>query len=307
MVNSIKVGNSTTIGTFLFTGSGVTMRGGNQGEPQNVIDFDYQDTLVSGTNIKTVNGNSLLGSGNLAITATATPGGAVSDIQYHNSNGLLDGDTQFTYNLDSVNKIATVKIGKEDSPSETYGVLRLDGNSGNQGGKVEFRTGGSKTSVPQTVTVQAPAAGVDQIISLPETLPTAATQVLGLKAISGTDIKTQWVDQSTSSLPYTSYEANFSVTSNNVNVKVLNNTTGANVGWVDTLAGQLKVTLQNLGVEPEVLVLLNGFGGNKGQMVQCFFGGYNKSQAEITIDILDLNFTNQNADITQGNIEIRVY
>lgn len=307
MVNSIRVGNSTTIGTFLFTGSGVTMTGGGQGQPQNIIDFDYQDTLVSGTNIKTVNGNSLLGSGNVAITATATPGGAVSDIQFHNSNGLLDGDTQFTYNLDSVNKIATVKIGKEDSPSETYGVLRLDGNNGSEGGKIEFRTGSSKSSTAQTVTVQAPAAGVEQVISLPETLPTATTQVLGLKAISGTDIKTQWVDQSTSSLPYTSYEANFSVTSNNVNVKVLNNTTGANVGWVDTLAGQLKVTLQSLGVEADILVLLNGFGGNKGQMVQCFFGGYNKSQAEITIDILDSNFTNQVADITQGNIEIRVY
>jgi hypothetical protein len=34
-----------------------------------------QDTLVSGTNIKTVNGNSLLGSGNISITASATWGG----------------------------------------------------------------------------------------------------------------------------------------------------------------------------------------------------------------------------------------
>ncbi|MCK9988723.1 MAG: hypothetical protein AzoDbin1_05195 [Azoarcus sp.] len=32
-----------------------------------------QDTLVSGTNIKTLNGNSLLGSGNLAISAGLTP------------------------------------------------------------------------------------------------------------------------------------------------------------------------------------------------------------------------------------------
>ena len=58
--------------------------------------------------------------------------------------------------------------------------------------------------------------------------------------------------------------------------------------------------------EVDVLVLLNGYGG-KGQVVQCFFGGYNKSQAEITIDIMDQNFVNQNQDITQGNIEIRVY
>ena len=39
MVNSIKVDNSTTIGTFLFTGPGVTMTGGGAGQPQNIIDF----------------------------------------------------------------------------------------------------------------------------------------------------------------------------------------------------------------------------------------------------------------------------
>ncbi len=267
-----------------------------------------QDALVSGTNIKTVNGNSLLGSGNVAITATATPGGAVSDIQFHNSNGLLDGDTQFTYNLDSVNKIATVKIGNELAPSETYGVLRLDGNNGSQGGKLEFRTGSSKSSTAKTVTVQAPDAGVDQVISLPETLPTATTQVLGLKAISGTDIRTEWVNSGGgTSLPYTSYEATFSVASNTPNVKVLNDTTGATVNWSSTGTGQLKVTLNGLAFEPDVLVLLNGFGGSKGQLVQCFFGGYNKSQSEITIDILDRDFVNQAIDITQGNIEIRVY
>ncbi|MDH3876261.1 MAG: hypothetical protein OET18_00345 [Desulfobacterales bacterium] len=265
-----------------------------------------QAALVSGSNIKTVNGNSLLGSGNLAITATATPGGAVSNIQFHNANGLLDGDSQFTYNLDSVNKIATVKIGNETSPSETYGVLRLDGNLNSEGGRVEFRTGASKAGPAQTVTVKAPDAGVEQVISLPETLPTATTQVLGLKAINATDIRTEWVAAGGTSLPYTSYEANFSVTANTVSEKVLSNTTGLFFGWIDNTQGQLIVKMGGLQKEVDVLVLLNGYGG-KGQVVQCFFGGYNKSQAEITIDIMDQNFVNQNQDITQGNIEIRVY
>ncbi len=307
-VNSIKVGSSSASGTFGFEGSGVTMRTGGPNEPQQIVDFDYQDILVSGTNIKTVNGNSLLGGGNLAITATATPGGAVSNIQFHNANGLLDGDSQFTYNLDSVNKIATVKIGNETSPSETYGVLRLDGNSNSEGGRVEFRTGSSKSATVQTVTVKAPDAGVEQVISLPETLPTATTQVLGLKAISGTDIRTEWVNAGGgTSLPYTSYEANFSVTANTVLEKVLSNTTGLSFGWIDNTQGQLIVKMGGLQKEVDVLVLLNGYGGAKGQIVQCFFGGYNKSQAEITIDIMDQDFVNQNLDITQGNIEIRVY
>jgi len=283
------------------------MRTGGPNEPQQIVDFDYQDILVSGTNIKTVNGNSLLGGGNLAITATATPGGAVSNIQFHNANGLLDGDSQFTYNLDSVNKIATVKIGNETSPSETYGVLRLDGNSNSEGGRVEFRTGSSKSATVQTVTVKAPDAGVEQVISLPETLPTATTQVLGLKAISGTDIRTEWVNAGGgTSLPYTSYEANFSVTANTVLEKVLSNTTGLSFGWIDNTQGQLIVKMGGLQKEVDVLVLLNGYGGAKGQIVQCFFGGYNKSQAEITIDIMDQDFVNQNLDIIMDIRKISV-
>jgi|VirMetMinimDraft_7_1064189.scaffolds.fasta_scaffold00047_39 hypothetical protein len=267
-----------------------------------------QDALVSGTNIKTVNGNSLLGSGNLAITATATPGGSASNVQFHNSSGLLDGDIQFTYNLDSVNKIATVKIGDEVSPSETYGVLRLDGNNGSQGGKVEFRTGSSKAVTPKTITLQAPTSGVDQVISLPETLPTAGTQVLGLKAISGTDISTQWVDQSASSLPYTSYEVLFSTAGGVVNAKQLNNTTALTFGWTDNRNGTL--TVKASGTLPdtdEVFVLLNGFGGSKGGIVQCYFGGFDRVQKEIQIDIYDEVLQNQAIDIIQGNFELRIY
>lgn len=267
-----------------------------------------QDALVSGTNIKTVNGNSLLGSGNLAITATATPGGSPTNVQFHNANGLLDGDTQFTYNLDATNKIATVKIGNEISPSETYGVLRLDGNLGSQGGRVEFRTGGSKASVPKTVTVKAPDAGADQVISLPETLPTDATQVLGLKVISGTDIRTQWVDQSASSLPYTSYEALFSTTGGVVIAKQLNNTTGLTFGWVDNNNGTLTIKASGtLSDNDDVFVLLNGIGGNKGAIVQCYFGGFDRGQKEVRIDIYDELLQNQAVDILQGNFELRIY
>jgi len=302
-VNSIKVGSSSASGTFGFEGSGVTMRAGGANEPQQIVDFDYQDTLVSGTNIKTVNGNSLLGGGNLVISGGGgTPGGSNGQIQF-NDNSNFQGDTNL--NWDTTNNILVV--GKETNPTFTEGVIHLKGNGSTEGGKVKFQTGAGKGS-PVDITLQAPDSGVAQTITLPDTLPTATTQVLGLKAISGTDIKTEWVNAGGgTSLPYTSYEANFSVISNNVSEKVLNNTTGATVSWISTGAGQLKVTLNGLAVEPDVLVLLNGFGGNKGQMVQCFFGGYNKSQAEITIDILDLNFAQAAVDISQGNIEIRVY
>jgi hypothetical protein len=53
-----------------------------------------QATLVSGTNIKTVNSTSLLGSGD--ITVSASPGGSSGQVQYNNS-GAFGGMTAVVY------------------------------------------------------------------------------------------------------------------------------------------------------------------------------------------------------------------
>lgn len=45
-----------------------------------------QDTLVSGTNIKTINGSSVLGSGDLSVSAS--PGGSNTQVQYNNAGSL---------------------------------------------------------------------------------------------------------------------------------------------------------------------------------------------------------------------------
>lgn len=47
---------------------------------------NYQSPLVSGTNIKTINSSSILGSGNLVVSASAA--GSGSEIQYRNSGAL---------------------------------------------------------------------------------------------------------------------------------------------------------------------------------------------------------------------------
>ena len=71
-----------------------------------------QDELVSGTNIKTVNNQSLLGSGNINITA------GVSDVKVNNASIVSSGEanliTQSAYNPNT-NKIAT----KNDLPTKT--------------------------------------------------------------------------------------------------------------------------------------------------------------------------------------------
>lgn len=73
-----------------------------------------QDTLVSGTNIKTINNTSLLGSGNINIGS----GGTSTDVQINGisitSNGVANIITESAYNS-STNKIAT----KNDIPTNT--------------------------------------------------------------------------------------------------------------------------------------------------------------------------------------------
>lgn len=79
-------------------------------------DVAVQATLVSGTNIKTVNSSSLLGSGDL--TVSATPGGSTTQVQYNNA-GAFAGSANFTYtnavsntpSLYLVNGVDTMSIG----------------------------------------------------------------------------------------------------------------------------------------------------------------------------------------------------
>ena len=55
-----------------------------------------QAALVSGTNIKTINNTSLLGSGNITVTASAA-GSVVGAIQFRDANGAFDASSDFSY------------------------------------------------------------------------------------------------------------------------------------------------------------------------------------------------------------------
>ena len=83
----------------------------------NTVLDDYQVKLVSGTNIKTVNGNSLLGSGNIVISG----GGGGGSIVWGAIEGTLSNQTDLKNALD--NKI------DEPSQAGTAGqMLKLDSN-----------------------------------------------------------------------------------------------------------------------------------------------------------------------------------
>lgn len=108
-----------------FIGSGAIMyeESGTNRTPLNDKFGEKQDTLVSGTNIKTINNVSLLGSGNISIGG----GGTATDVQVNGtsitSGGVANLVTQSAYNS-STNKIAT----KNDIPTVNDATLTIQKN-----------------------------------------------------------------------------------------------------------------------------------------------------------------------------------
>lgn len=91
--SSVATGTTTPVITLNVPTASATNRGALSSTDWSTFN-GKQDTLVSGTNIKTINGSSVLGSGNLAITASA--GGANTQVQY-NSAGALTGSANLTF------------------------------------------------------------------------------------------------------------------------------------------------------------------------------------------------------------------
>lgn len=99
MVRKLKVRGVDSISDFsqaIYDATGVGVR--------QALD-SKQTILIPGTTIKTINGQNILGSGDISIVAGGTPGGATNQIQY-NSAGALAGDAGFEY--DSTTK--TLKL-----------------------------------------------------------------------------------------------------------------------------------------------------------------------------------------------------
>lgn len=82
----------------------------NQTDLQSALDAK-QATLVSGTNIKTINSTSLLGSGDIAISAS--PGGSDTQVQF-NDGGVFGGDSAFTWN--KTNNVMTLTVSSDNPP-----------------------------------------------------------------------------------------------------------------------------------------------------------------------------------------------
>lgn len=106
----------------------------NQTDLQNALNAK-QDTLVSGTNIKTINSTSILGSGNLSITASAA--GTNTQVQF-NDSGSIGGDAGLTYNKTTDNLIVN---GKVDASA-----FQVNGTAGN--GHIDLKHQSADASPP---------------------------------------------------------------------------------------------------------------------------------------------------------------
>ena len=92
-----------------------------------------QAALVSGTNIKTINGSTVLGSGDL--TVTGTPAGSTTQVQYNNA-GAFAGSSGFIYNT------TTQRL---DLGGTTGGLVTPKGTTAQRngtaiGGEIRFNT-----------------------------------------------------------------------------------------------------------------------------------------------------------------------
>jgi len=86
-------------------------------------DVAVQATLVSGTNIKTVNSTSILGSGNL--TVSASPAGSTNQVQY-NSAGSFAGSTNLTFDGTNLTCGGTVTANSDETLKTNWRDLPAD-------------------------------------------------------------------------------------------------------------------------------------------------------------------------------------
>jgi hypothetical protein len=113
----------------------------DQTDLQSALDAK-QDTLISGTNIKTINGNSLLSSGDLVISGASVSFGTDNQIPFMNAGGTdFDYSANFTFDNDTllVKSASTVGMTLETTGASEQAHFRFVSNAG----RLDMRYGGT--------------------------------------------------------------------------------------------------------------------------------------------------------------------
>ena len=163
-----------------------------------------QDTLVSGTNIKTINNTSLLGSGNINISGG---GGTPTDVQINGtsitSNNVANILTESAYDS-TTNKIATVS----DLPTVNDGTLTIQKN----GTTIDTFTANSSSN--KTINVTVPTTTSELTNNSNFAVTNANNNFSASQSINGTitatdHLDTQYIELS-SGVPYIDFHYNYS-------------------------------------------------------------------------------------------------
>ena len=141
---------------------------------------------------------------------TGSPAGIANNVQFSDGTSF-SADVNFNWDASAEKLI----LGKDSNPQFQEGILRLLGDGqGGTAGTIEFQSAQGKAGgAAATLKLQGPTAGVTQEILLPDALPTANTQILGIDTIVGTKVTTQWETPSTG----TTYTAGAGITINSGN------------------------------------------------------------------------------------------
>ena len=149
-------------------------------------DSSKQDTLVSGTNIKTINNESILGSGNISISSGVTSYNDLTDKPIYDASyvGFAEGSTitneQYQELKDAtINQNILNLNGKAATSYYNFGDIRIECTSGNQYSRFTV----SKTDNNHTVSLTEFDLGYDSDIQ--ELYATKQNTL-----VSGTNIKT---------------------------------------------------------------------------------------------------------------------
>ena len=104
-----------------------------------------QDTLVSGTNIKTINGNSILGSGNIVISEESSTAGTGIDI----TNNVISVDTDVVVTKDANNNVDGIlqveRLQSESWDEDDDNKANIFLTSGLRKGRIALETDGEES------------------------------------------------------------------------------------------------------------------------------------------------------------------
>ena len=261
-----------------------------------------QDTLVSGTNIKTINSTTLLGSGNLAVQPTLVSG---TNIKTINSNSILgSGDLVITGGVSSVSATTPVVATGTTTP-----VISLASNYGDTLNPYASKTANNILAAPNGssgVPTFRAIVGAD-IPTLNQNTTGTASNVTGIVALAngGTGTATPSLVAGTN-ITVTGTFPNQTITASGAAGAVTQIVAGTNV-TISPAGGTGVVTINSTGGGGGLQGINALFNLQSGDTISYNLGGFGSftSSALVNNRIALMPFL-PNQNITTSNLQIEV-